>query len=124
MAGKGPVYVAMTAKSSHVVYTQNRYGQSPWYGVKFLWIGAQSYNGPVLIRGRSLTSGGPVGFGQVNPPFAEMQIAPGPGWGVVGNNNLGRSWPSMERLRKPGCYGLQVDGTNFSYVIVFRAVRR
>lgn len=32
VAGNGPVYVAMTDKSSHVVYTRNRYGRSPWYG--------------------------------------------------------------------------------------------
>jgi hypothetical protein len=26
------------------------------------------------------------------------------------------------RIRAPGCYGVQVDGTNFSRVIVFKAV--
>jgi hypothetical protein len=30
-------------------------------------------------------------------------------------------WPSFTRVRKPGCYAYEVDGTSFSEVIVFRA---
>jgi hypothetical protein len=29
--------------------------------------------------------------------------------------------PSYTRLRGPGCYAYQVDGTSFSRVVVFRA---
>ena len=30
--------------------------------------------------------------------------------------------PSYTRVRGPGCYAYQIDGTTFSRVIVFRAV--
>jgi len=33
-----------------------------------------------------------------------------------------RGIPSGLRVRAPGCYGVQIDGTNFSRVIVFKAV--
>ena len=33
----------------------------------------------------------------------------------------GRAWLSFTRVRAGGCYAYQVDGTNFSRVITFRA---
>jgi len=33
-----------------------------------------------------------------------------------------RGIPSDVRVSAPGCYGVQVDSTNFSRVIVFKAV--
>jgi hypothetical protein len=46
--------------------------------------------------------------------MADLQIPPVPssfrGW---------RNMPSYTRVRAPGCYGYQIDGTSFSRVIVF-----
>jgi hypothetical protein len=31
-----------------------------------------------------------------------------------------RGWASSVRVRAPGCYGVQVDGTSFTRTVVFR----
>ena len=48
----------------------------------------------------------------------------GSAWGgqILKFNTGGwRLWPGYARLRSPGCYGAQADGTTFSEVIIFRA---
>ena len=47
-----------------------------------------------------------------------MDLPPG-----GGDPNAGgwRFWSGYTRLRSPGCYGLQVDGTTFSEIIIFSA---
>ncbi|MGE5434131.1 MAG: hypothetical protein ACM3S3_05025 [Candidatus Doudnabacteria bacterium] len=83
-----------------------------------LWIARRSYRGPVLIRGRQLDGIHNVRFGSGLNPSREMRLR------SVGGSSPG-SWqnrPSYTRLRAPGCYAWQVDGTTFSRVIVFQAV--
>jgi hypothetical protein len=93
---------------------------SAWNGARVTWIAQPSYKGPVLIRGARTDSGGAVGFGEGHVPLDELQLlasgqqAPPPPPG-------GRSWLSFTRVRAPGCYAYQVDGTSFSRVIAFRA---
>ncbi len=93
---------------------------SAWRAGRVQWVAAPSYRGPVLIRGRRLDGTGAVGFGEGRVPDDELQLlasgqqAPTPPGG-------GRAWLSFTRVRVPGCYGYQVDGTSFSRVIVFRA---
>jgi hypothetical protein len=90
---------------------------SQWGGQKVLWVRSPRYHGPVLIRGRQLDGPNHLRFGLSLVPPTEMRIAR---WG-----NSGSGWgdhPSTTRLRVPGCYGYQIDGLNFSRVIVFRAV--
>jgi hypothetical protein len=90
-----------------------------WSGQKVLWIVRPSYAGPVLIRGHRIDGPQGLGFGEGHVPSDELRLtasqASDSGWS-------GRMWPSYTRLRAPGCYGWQIDGTNFSTVIVFRAV--
>jgi hypothetical protein len=88
---------------------------SAWAGGAVIWT-APGYSGPILIRGREL--GGPhaVGFGEGHTPYDELQLM-GPAMGAPGGQ-----WPSFIRVRGPGCYAYQLDGENFSEVIVFRAV--
>ncbi len=87
---------------------------SAWEAGQVTWH-ASGYSGPVLIRGREL--GGPhaVGFGEGHVPYDELQLL-GPAMGAPPG-----TWPSFTRVRGPGCYAYQVDGTSFSEVIVFRA---
>jgi hypothetical protein len=93
---------------------------SSWAGARVIWIAQPSYKGPVLIRGGRTDAGGAVGFGLGHVPLDELQLvssgqqAPPPPPG-------GRSWLSFTRVRAPGCYAYQVDGTSFSRVIAFRA---
>jgi hypothetical protein len=63
--------------------------------------------------------GSASGAGKV--PLAEMDVPPGRAGGVGLNPGGWRLWSGYARLRSPGCYGLQVDGSTFSEVIIFRA---
>jgi hypothetical protein len=94
---------------------------SSWAGARVTWIAESSYRGPVLIRGaRTDGGGGAVGFGEGHVPLDELQFL-GSGQQAPPPPPGGRSWLSFTRVRGPGCYAYQVDGTNFSRVIAFRA---
>lgn len=84
---------------------------SEWFGNKTLWVLDEAYGGPVLVRGRQLDGANIVRFDRGNPPLQELRIAP----------SAPRTYPSFTRVRAAGCYGYQVDGPGFSYVIVFEA---
>jgi len=126
--GDGPIYpVGLDAGGVlHFRYAPpssgtNLFGGSRWGGQKVLWVGAASYRGPVLIRGRELDGPRVVGFGPDRVPVAEMQLLAA-GASSSGEPEGWREWPSFTRLLAGGCYAYQVDGTSFSSVIVFRAV--
>lgn len=88
-----------------------------------LWFVHPRYRGPILIRGRQLDGPHFVRFDRGSKPSAELRISPGESvaWSRQVEGSRGR--PSYTRLRAPGCYAYQIDGTTFSRVIVFRAVR-
>jgi hypothetical protein len=123
--GSGPIYVlsfmafGRTAVLPFVLPSPALFGGSAWGGQVLKWIGAPSYHGPMLIRGRKLTGRDGLGFGAGKVPQAEMDLPPG--GGVVSKDGGWRFWSGYARLRSPGCYGLQVDGATFSEVIIFRA---
>jgi hypothetical protein len=87
-----------------------------------LWVAAPDYDGPILIRGGRVNGQGGVGFNMNGggPPLAELQMPPGSEPTRINRGGY-RAWPSYTRVRRPGCYAYQVDGTSFSYAIVFRA---
>jgi hypothetical protein len=93
---------------------------SSWSGARVIWIAQPSYSGPVLIRGGRTDGGGAVGFGEGHVPLDELQFL-GSGQQAPPPPPGGRSWLSFSRVRGPGCYAYQVDGTSFSRVIAFRA---
>ena len=118
--GPGPVY-AIGAGPVDFIYPPVRsqvWYPSVWGGQKVLWVGSSTYDGPVLIRGRQVDGTHQVRFGGLHLPAVELRLtdsgASSPTW-------TGREWPSYTRLRAPGCYAWQVDGTTFSTVIVFKA---
>jgi hypothetical protein len=109
--GAGPVYVAQPsplAVSSFV--------GSTWSGARVTFVAAPNYTGPVLIRGSEIGGAGAVGFGEGNVPVDELQL-----FTSVTTSAGPREWPSFTRVRSPGCYAYQADGTSFSEVIVFAA---
>lgn len=115
-AGSGPVKPEGSSQLAVMPFVG-----SAWEGARVAWTSSADYTGPVLIRGRQLGGSGAVGFGEGHVPYDELQLLasgqqapPAPGGG--------RSWLTFTRVRGPGCYADQVDGTNFSSVIVFRAV--
>jgi hypothetical protein len=119
--GPGPVYPIGGLPEFRFLYpvkpTQVYYA-SDWSGNKVLWV-ARSYRGPLLIRGRQLDGSHELRFGQARNPARELR------WTSVGGSSP-TGWqnhPSTTRVRSSGCYAWQVDGTTFSRVIIFRAVR-
>ena len=93
---------------------------SAWRAARVTWVASAGYSGPVLIRGRRLGGSGAVGFGEGRTPYDELQLL-APASGAPPVPGAGRAWLSFTRLRRPGCYAYQVDGTGFSYAIVFTA---
>jgi hypothetical protein len=119
--GRGPVYPVGAFPKLTFIYppqpNQGWYG-SAWSGQKVLWIARPNYRGRVLIRGRQQLDGGhELRFGNDLDPGREMRLR------SVGGSSPGgwQNRASYTRLRAPGCYAWQVDGTTFSRVIVFEA---
>jgi hypothetical protein len=117
--GPGPAYpVGIHAGRLPVAWRTGAFSGA-WGGQKVLWWVHPSYRGPVLIRGRQLDGPYRVRFDRGTLPPVELRIGRGVSDGV---SDPGRGRPSYTRVRAPGCYGYQIDGTSFSRVIVFEAV--
>lgn len=114
--GPGPGYAVLGRASLFTVF---RPGWGAWAGQKVLWFVLPSYKGPVLIRGRRLGGSQLMRFDGGKKPAAEIRIAPGETVTWTGQVPGSRGRPSVVRLRVPGCYGVQIDGTSFSEVVVF-----
>jgi hypothetical protein len=109
--GSGPVYVAQPSPLAVTSFVG-----STWLAARVTFVAAPNYTGPVLIRGGQIGGAGAVGFGEGQVPVDELQL-----FTSVTTSSGPREWPSFTRLRSPGCYAYQADGTNFSEVIVFAA---
>jgi hypothetical protein len=116
--GPGPAYPIGFDPGTTVRlrWTEGDAGAWPWGVQKVLWFVHPSYSGPVLIRGRQLDGPQQVRFDRGVHPPPEIRIDPS-------RSPEGRGRPSFVRLLAPGCYAFQVDGTSFSRLVVFRAVR-
>ena len=120
MFGRGPAYPAGLSENGRPVLRyqdpeppDSLWSGSDWHGNKVLWIVKLGYDAHVLLRGRQLDGPNEVRFGGSLVPNRELRIRPG------GSPTTNR--PSFVRVRSAGCYGIQVDGTTFSYVLVFEA---
>jgi hypothetical protein len=117
--GSGPVYPILGRPGLLAFLRPDEWGRGPWAGQKVLWFVRPDYRGPVLIRGRRL--GGPqwMRFDDGASPPAEIRIEPGETVTWTGQVPGSRGRPSYVRVRAAGCYGVQIDGTTFSRVVVF-----
>jgi len=122
--GAGPAFPILPTGVLQLAPAAN-FNSKSWAGQKVLWLVLPSYRGPVLIRGGRLDGNSLVRFQTGNLPPAQLTIPvytrgvqPGGLTPPTGTRYL----PSYTRLRGPGCYAYQIDGTTFSRVIVFSAV--
>jgi hypothetical protein len=95
-----------------------QYG-GPWTGGKVFWYVRPNYRGRVLIRGRRLDGPQRLGFNGRQLPARELRIDRYDTVSWEGQAPGSRGIPSDVRVRMPGCYGVQIDGTTFSRVVVF-----
>jgi hypothetical protein len=117
--GRGPVYPATGPYSQLTVTPDTQYG-GPWLSTKLFWYVRPKYRGPALIRGRQLDGTHMLGFNGTTLPRRELKIHIGDTVGWDGQPPGARGVPSSIRAQAPGCYGVQIDGTHFSRVVVFR----
>jgi hypothetical protein len=117
--GSGPAY-PVGFGTDGVYDFSNAVEEGGWYLVKVLWVGDPAYTGPILVRGRQLDGPGELRFGPGANPSSELQLDADAAL-VSGGDWF--DWPGYTRLKTPGCYAYQVDGTSFSKVITFRAAR-
>jgi hypothetical protein len=116
--GLGPAYPVGLGRDGVLdeLEPPERFESEEWGGQKVLWVVEPSYDGPVLIRGGQLDGPNEVRFDEGDVPPKQIRMpaedAPDERW---------RERPSYTRLRAPGCYAYQVDGSGFSVVIVFEA---
>jgi hypothetical protein len=118
--GSGPAYPGLGNHSGLLFASRSQYG-GPWFSEKVFWYVRPTYRGPVLIRGARLDGSESVGFNGYKQPDPELRIEPGQTVHWAGQPPGSRGVPSGVRVRTPGCYGFQIDGTNFSRVVVFVA---
>ena len=116
--GPGPVYPGLGGNGGQLFATRFAQSGGPWYGTKVFWYVLPSYRGPVLIRGRRLDGPEAIRFGSGLHPAGELRISPGESVSWTGQPNGSRGVPSSVRLREPGCYAFQIDGTRFSRIVV------
>jgi hypothetical protein len=119
--GPGPAYPGLGFEHGHVLVGRDRQHGGPWYGEKVFWYVRPSYRGPVLIRGRRLDGPQLLGFNGGKQPERELRIPTGATVSWQGQPTGSRGVPSAVRIRRAGCYGIQIDGTSFSRTIVVRA---
>jgi hypothetical protein len=119
--GRGPIYPGLGGSGGVLNATPDAVYGGPWAGGKVFWYVKRSYPGRVLIRGRRLDDSQQwLGFnGDKLPAARELRVEP---WDTVswdGQIPGSRGIASTVRVRTTGCYGVQVDGTTFSRVVVF-----
>jgi hypothetical protein len=117
--GRGPAYPGLGSSGGRLTATPDVQYGGPWTGGKVFWYVRPSYRGRALIRGRRLDSPQWLGFNGHRLPARELRIERGISVSWEGQPPGSRGIPSDVRVRAPGCYGVQIDGTTFSRVVVF-----
>jgi hypothetical protein len=120
--GRGPVYPGLGSSAGQLSATPDVQYGGPWAGGKVFWYVRRNYRGRVLIRGRRLDGSQRVRFNSRRLPARELRIDLYDTVSWEGQPPGSRGVPSDVRVRVPGCYGVQIDGTTFSRVVVFTAV--
>jgi hypothetical protein len=121
--GPGPVYPGLGGyPGGRLNLTPDDQFGGPWAGQKVFWYVLPTYLGRVLIRGRRLSGGARLGFGGGRVPESELRIESYESVSWAGQPRGSRGRPSAVRARVSGCYGVQVDGANFTRVIIFPVV--
>lgn len=86
-----------------------------WHAVKVLWAAAPSYLGAILVRGSRIDAPGAMRFSLDGGATRTDQLylpAGGPDPRQLG-------WPSYTLVEASGCYAYQIEGSGFSYTVVF-----
>ncbi|MDQ3728405.1 MAG: hypothetical protein M3355_02335 [Actinomycetota bacterium] len=115
--GPGPVYPGLGSDGG--LFSTDGDRSNGFYSGKLFWYVDPSYLGSVLIRGRRIDRRGPLRFNRVDK--RELRIGPSKTVEWEGQPAGSRGVPSGVLIRAAGCYEVQINGTDFSYTVVFWA---
>jgi hypothetical protein len=108
--GSGVVRVGIAAVGRPTVgFHPAHFGS--WLALKTHFFSYPRYHGPVLVRARPLGVHQEIRIGATPSEAAPLVMPAGTGW---------REQPYFTFVKTPGCYGWQIDGSTFSYVVVVR----
>jgi hypothetical protein len=123
--GKGPVRV-LIANGGDLLHGRADLGTTEvpgWFALQTLWLTTPGYDGPFVVRAERLGGRGPI---EVQPGGSGLEPGTGPlvvPTGPTANTRDGyRTVPGSTWVTSSGCYAWQVDGRNFSEIIVVDAV--
>ena len=122
--GRGPVYPGLGSSGGRLTATPDIQYGGGWSGGKVFWYVRPTYRGRVLMRGRRLDGPQRLGFNGRRLPDRELRIEPYDTVSWEGQPPGSRGIPSDVRVLAPGCYGVQIDGTTFSRIVVFTVADR
>ncbi len=122
--GNGKVRV-LVANGGDVLHGQPTLGTTAvpgWFALQTLWFTMPGYDGPFVVRGTRLGASGTIevhpGDGGQAPGSGPLVVPAGP----TANTQDGyRTQPGSTWVTSPGCYAWQVDGQNFTEVIIVNA---
>ena len=120
--GRGPVYPGLGSSGGDL--TIRGPSRDGWFRGKVFWYVKPSYRKRALIRGRRLDAPGPLRLEASVAPRSsprELRIKRKTTVSWRGKPRRSRGVPSGVLIRTPGCYGVQIDGTRFSRIVVFTA---
>jgi hypothetical protein len=116
--GDGPVYMVGYSIEGTTSYYNDR-EDGGWYYLKTIWTAPPNFHSIFLLRGRQMDGPNEVRFSEDTTDSPNLQA-------IFSSDEAGSEasgwlpWIDYVRVRAPGCYGIQVDGRDFSYIIHFR----
>ena len=122
--GKGPVFLALAWSDQSTDEGRFPLERVPYedhaYRAKTPWVSKPDYAGPILIRGRSLTGNEKLRFSEGGNKLTdvfELEAL------ARGRDDLSRwsFWPTSMFVPRPGCYGIQIDTSHSTDVVIFEA---
>ena len=111
--GHGPIYVVLGKSNTNgVLHLQPDANHEGWTRLKAVWAGESTYTGPIFIHGGEIGGTDPLGFGANVPLDIDPYFSSAPHGDIFDTGYVD--------VKAPGCYALQVDGVDFSEIIVFQ----
>jgi len=127
--GDGPIYPAFLGPDGVFSLGLDVSGNEPvridgrdWWGKKTLWLSVDGYDGIALVRGGRIDRDGEMLFYPGSgPEYVSALRLTVEGWVHGGSPSGWREWNSGTFVAEPGCYAFQVDGEDFTDIIVVQA---
>ncbi|SRR6266566_83877 len=122
--GKGPVFMALAWSDQSTDEARFSLNKVPYeqraYRAKTPWVSKPEYAEPILIRGRLLTGNEKLRFasGGSKPIDAFELQAPAK---EKADSSRWSFWPTSMFVPHAGCYGIQIDTSDATDVVIFEA---